>query len=134
LYLGNVMIIVKFILLSLAGNLLIACSKHTSSNYYRANPHALIAAIKACHLAPTMTSECAKLQIIAGKANQLAYRLQSNPQAFGRKIIALQEKLASLNAQLITHPKQSEIKQAIVHCQQQLDNYLAIVKWLESPQ
>lgn len=125
---------VKYLFLSVAGSLLVACST-PSPQYYRMNPQELPAAIKACQTSTKVAQlHCSDLQQIAIDINQLAYELQANPQKFGKKIISLQEQLAQQHAQLQQNANNPELKKLIDKNEQQLRERLAIVKWLESPQ
>lgn len=114
----------KFLFLLCASFLLIACST-PNEQYYRLNPDVLQKALKQCPEKQPSGLGCEKLAAVAEEMNRLAFQLQSNPQAFGKKILALQETMAKQDANLDTA--------SIDKNKQQLAEYLAVVKWLESP-
>lgn len=124
---------VKYFLLSLMVMTTAACSAH-DEDYYRTHPHELEKALKNCSLQPSETMSCGQLKLIANDVNELAYSLQVNPQGFGSKIISLQNQLAVKQAELARNPKQTELNESILSLQKELNNRLAIVKWLESPE
>ncbi|KTC78401.1 hypothetical protein [Legionella brunensis] len=110
-----------------------ACSAQDEA-YYRQNPQALQQAVKNCpNKKPTQIS-CEQLAILAESVNELAYQLQINPQAFGKKILALQETLAKQQIELKNNPNQPDLKNLIEENKKNLAERLAIVKWLESPE
>ncbi|ASQ45650.1 hypothetical protein [Legionella clemsonensis] len=122
-----------FLLLVCASLFLTACAVHEES-YYRRNPQALQQAIKDCPNKKPQQMSCEQLTILAEGINQLAYQLQANPQAFGKKILALQETLAKQQAELKANPSQSSLKISIEKNEKELAERLAIVRWLESPE
>jgi len=63
----------------------------------------------------------------------LAYQLQYNPQGFGHKILALQQTIATQQSELTTN-NSPELKTSLAQNKQDLAYYLAVVKWLESPE
>lgn len=123
----------KNLLLACMTLLLVACSAK-DEHYYRTNPQALQDALSACPNKQPSGVSCEKLSSIALTVNDLAYQLQTNPQAFGRKILSLQEKLATAQENLKSHPEQTELKTLIKENKQQLAECLAVVRWLESPE
>jgi hypothetical protein len=112
---------------------LVACSTQDEL-YFRTNPQQLQKAIDNCPEKQPSLVSCEQLAEIAEDVSKLAYQLQVNPQGFGKKILALQENLAKQKADLLTNPNQPELKIKIKKNEQQLVEYLAIVKWLESPE
>jgi len=70
--------------------LLVACSPQ-NERYYRTHPEALQNAIKKCPAHQPSHLSCKQLTGIARITNELAYQLQTNPQTFGQKILALQQ-------------------------------------------
>jgi len=111
--------------------MLTACQAK-DDQYYRLHPQKLQAALNNCSAA-NASEQCERLRRIGFEVNQLAYKLQSQPQAFGQKIIALQVESVKLHEQY-SENKNDEKKREIDHNQAQLEQYLAIVKWLESPE
>jgi hypothetical protein len=113
--------------------ILVACSTQDEF-YFRTNPKQLQKAVNACpEIQPSQLS-CQKLADIAEDLSKLAYQLQVNPQGFGKNILALEETLAKQKAALQTDPNQPKLKTMIKKNEKQLAEYLAIVKWLESPE
>ena len=119
---------VLFVMLALWGGM----SHAYTQRYYQLNPNQLQKAIQQCPQKQPTGMSCEELQQVAFQVNQLAYELRLDPQAYGKRILALQELIA----------KQSTATQSAEHIvtvssleanQQQLDSRLAIVKWLESP-
>lgn len=119
---------IKYVFLFCAAMCLAACTAQ-DEHYYRTNPQDLDKAIKSCPAQPPPQLSCEQLAAIASSVNALAYQLQVNPQGFGKQILSLQEALAKQEAQ----PPQSKLSAAIIKNKQQLDEYLAVVRWLESP-
>jgi hypothetical protein len=121
----------------LIGFLLVCCLTSCTTrdaHYYRSNLKELQEVLKSCpEKAPAQVS-CEKLSQIAQEMNQLSMQLQSNPQGFGRQILKLQHQIATLEADLKKHPTDSSLKQSIAEAKRQEADYLAVVKWLESPE
>ncbi|MBA2653262.1 MAG: hypothetical protein H0U73_13510 [Tatlockia sp.] len=113
--------------------LLVACSPPNEA-YYQRNPQALQEAIKNCPAKNPSNLSCEQLKAIALKINELAYQLQVNPQAFGKKILALQETIAVQKTELAGKANQSVLKETLEKNKQLLDQCMAIVQWLESPE
>lgn len=113
--------------------LLVACSPR-NEHYYQMHPQALQAAIKDCGAKQPSRLSCSQLENIAIKTNELAYQLQANPQAFGRKILALQERIAAEEAALGARVDQAELRVTLKENKQLLAQCLAVVQWLESPE
>lgn len=89
--------------------------------FYKLNPRKLEKAIASCQ--DVQSSRCIKLKEIALRINDLAYELRLDPQAFGQKILLLQETIAN--------PESSTV---LVQTKDELQERLAVVKWLESPE
>lgn len=113
--------------------LLVACGTQ-DEKYYRTHPQVLQEAIKRCSSKPLSPLSCDQLAEIAVGVNELAYQLQINPQAFGKKILSLQEALAKQQVDLNTQTNQPILRANIEKSKQQLAAYLAIIRWLESPE
>ncbi len=112
---------------------LTACASHDES-YYRFHPQALQTALKQCPNKQPKRLTCEELAAIASRLNNLAIALQRNPQYFGKRILALQETLAKQQKDSQMNSKDVALMQMIETTQQQLREYLAVVKWLESPE
>jgi anti-sigma factor ChrR (cupin superfamily) len=102
-------------------------------HYYQTHPNELQQAIKSCPEQQPQGMTCNQIQEIAGRMNSLAYQLQQSPQGFGNKILALQETLAAQEQKLKTDANNKELQASIAQSKHDLDEYLAVVKWLESP-
>ena len=76
---------------------------------------------------------CGQLKNIASRVDELAYQLRLNPQGYGKEIITLQENIAKQEATLINQSNQPELQRALLDNKYDLDEHMAIVKWLESP-
>lgn len=94
------------------------------ANYYKNNPNKLEEAITSCSVSRTNGLNCDELKKIALRVNELSYEIRVSPQGFGQKILMLEEAILSPMAQ------QSDISSA----REELQERLAIVKWLESPE
>ncbi|MFC3909404.1 hypothetical protein ACFORL_10005 [Legionella dresdenensis] len=114
-----------------AVGLLAGCS-NKDENYYRTHPMELQKAIGECS-GRTSGLSCDQLKAIASDISRLAYELQLNPQAFGRKIISLQEQLAAKQSEYQKDASNQRLGQSIQAIQEELAQRMAIVKWLESP-
>lgn len=123
----------KYILLICAFISLTACAAEDEA-YYRNNPQLLQEAVKNCPNKKSAKMSCEQLNALAANVNEMAYQLQINPQAFGRKILELQEVIAKQQADLKSNPNQPELVNLITKNKQNLADRLAIVKWLESPE
>lgn len=118
---------INYVLIATSMIALSACTPQNET-YYRTHPHALQKALTHCSQVGSSTPECEKLGRMAKEMNALAYALQSNPQAFGQKIISLQNQLAEKTHQ--SSPSSIDIQQIT----DQLNMHLAVVSWLESPE
>src|SRR3990167_5882513 len=88
---------------------LTSCANH-DENYYRLHPRKLQEALKQCPQNPSSLVTCEKLKQLAVEISQLAYELQMNPQAFGQKIVVLQHKIATKQAEIpLTKAKEEAI-------------------------
>lgn len=111
---------------------LVSCSEK-NEQYYRSHPKELQQALKTCPAVNPPSMTCDALQELGQSMNSLAYSLQSSPQGFGAKILALQETIAKQELALKNN-KDAEGTAALTQNKKQLANYLAVVKWLESPE
>lgn len=125
---------IKYFFIALIPLVFVACSTQENEQYYRTHPQALQDAIKKCPAQKPSGFSCDQLAGIATSVNELAFQLQVNPQTFGKKILALQETLASQQANLKTNPNQPELKETVKKNEEQLAECLAVVRWLESPE
>lgn len=109
---------------------LVSCSVK-EEQYYFSHPKEVQQALKSCPAQQPQGISCEQLQQIGERMNNLAYQLQSNPQGFGSKILALQETIAK---QEMEPKKASKTNASLIQNKHDLESYLAIVKWLESPE
>ncbi len=123
----------KYVLLACASLSLMACTPK-NEQYYRQNPQALQLAIKNCADKSPSHLSCEQLTKIAENLNQIASELQRSPQGFGKKILKLQEEIEQQELQLTTTENPTLLKKEIARNQTTLAEYLAVVKWLESPE
>ena len=124
---------IKYILILALPLLAESCSAAHDASFYSLHPNALQQAIDRCPGTHPAGVDCEQLNQVAMRANNLASELHEDPQAFGKKILALQEDLAKLNKALQNKPNQPELQASINSNNMQLGERLAIVKWLESP-
>ncbi len=112
---------------------LISCSKK-DENYYLTHPDALQKALEQCQKQTSITPSCQQLETTGKKMNDLARQLQTNPQAFGIKIVKLQHTILSQQEMIDKNNAPSELKASLSANKKELSDLLAIVKWLESPE
>ncbi|WP_165481087.1 hypothetical protein [Legionella impletisoli] len=111
----------------------VACSAH-DKHYFATHPHALQQALNKCpEDSPNLVS-CRELETMANRINEYALDLRSNPQGFGKEILALQEEIAQQESILRQSQNHSDLKQALQMNKSDLEQRLAVVRWLESPE
>lgn len=110
-----------------------ACSTH-DERYYSLHPKALQSAMTQCPEHALGALSCDQLKTIALRINQLAYLLREDQQGYGKKIISLQESRDVQVKQVHDNPNQPELKKALDETLRHLEERLAVVKWLESPE
>jgi hypothetical protein len=111
---------------------LVSCTTK-NEQYYRSHPKELQQALKNCPAQQPQGLSCEQLQKLGERMNALAYQLQSSPQGFGSKIITLQENIAKQELELKQKPT-PEVEASLAQKKYELAEYLAVVKWLESPE
>jgi len=121
----------KYIVLMMLPFLANACAHDEA--YYRLHMTQLQAVINQCPTNPPTGVTCVQLQKIALNANALADELRMSPQGFGQKILSLQEAISADKASLKINKHQPALQESIMLHKRQLDERLAVVKWLESP-
>ena len=124
---------IKYILLLVASLWVAACAAH-DERFYSLHPKALQQAIEKCPQHQPRDISCEQLKNIASRVNESAYQLRVNPQEYGQKILTLQEMIGKQEAALQKEANQPEIQSSLVENKRQLQDRLAIVKWLESPE
>lgn len=110
-----------------------ACSAQ-DEHYYSMNPQALQQAIKQCPAQPPKKITCDELERIAARINLLAFELRSNPQGYGQDILSLQQVMAKQEEALKQNANQPELKVSFNKNKKLLQERIAIVRWLESPE
>jgi hypothetical protein len=123
----------KYLVLVLVSLGLVSCSDK-KEQYYRSHPKELQQALKSCPADTPPAMTCDALQQLGGRLNELAYQLQSSPQGFGAKILSLQETIATQEAELKESKTAPDVKPSLIKNKSDLADYLAVVKWLESPE
>lgn len=103
-------------------------------HYYKENPKALQKAMKQCPENQPKGISCDQLKHVAEQINNSVRELQIDPQKYGQRILALQELIAKQSSALKQDSGQSELQTSLNENIQQLNERLAIVKWLESPE
>lgn len=124
----------NYLVLACLSFFLVGCTTNKDDDYYFKNPPALEAALKDCPAIHPEHISCEKLAQIAVTLNRMGRELQKNPQNYGRKILSLQETIASQKVQLSNALDKSALETSIKDNEEQLAQHLAIVKWLESPE
>ena len=112
---------------------LTACSPQSEKNY-ASNPKALQTAIKQCPEKSPKKVSCEQLSEVASRINQLAYKLRADQQAYGKEILALQETITTQRSTLQENPKLASLQKDLRQNEQQLQERLAVVRWLASPE
>ena len=118
-----------FILMSLSASTGFAYDK----DYYSLNPNALQEAVRACPSIKPKDATCEQVNEIATQMNDLAAELMTSPQAFGQKVLQLQQLIAKETYALKNAPKSSNLYAEVEKHKQSLHERLAVIKWLESP-
>ncbi|WP_133131257.1 hypothetical protein [Legionella yabuuchiae] len=112
---------------------LVACSAH-DEQYYSTHPQDLQRALNNCPKDSPKQVSCRTLEMIANRINKYALELRTSPQGFGQEILALQEKIAQQEKALSQTRDQPDLKHALQENKIELEQRLAVVRWLESPE
>ena len=112
---------------------LVACSPQNEKRY-SGDPKALQEAMKNCPEKSPKNVSCAALSEIAIRINQLAHKLQMDQQAYGKDILALQETITMQRSTLEKNPEQAALQKNLKQNERQLQEHLAVVRWLASPE
>lgn len=102
-------------------------------SYYRTNPRELQQVIKNCPNEHPAQFSCEQAQALGNRLSTLAYQLQFSPQGFGNKILKLQETIATEELELAKKSNPA-LQQTLDENKKDLADYMAVVKWLESPE
>ena len=125
--------VIKWFILPLISLGLTSCAVK-DEQYYRSHPRELQHALKSCSSQKNENSSCDALQRLSERLNALAYQLQYSPQGFGAKILSLQETIAQQEVALKENKITPDLHASLLKNKQDLADYLAVVKWLESPE
>ena len=109
-----------------------ACNA-TNESYYMLHPKELQQKVTQCSANKKVDTACEKLQILANEMEVLAMDLSYSPQGFGKKILALQQKISQRESFLKKNKGQPDLKAQLVREKHELKLRLATVRWLESP-
>tara|TARA_R110002095_G_scaffold94113_1_gene81941 strand:- start:112 stop:510 length:399 start_codon:yes stop_codon:yes gene_type:complete len=112
---------------------LTACSSENEQKY-STNPKALQQAMKQCPDHPPKKISCEQLSNISMRVNQLAYKLRLDQQAYGKDILALQSMITEQRSALEKNPNKAELNKSLKNNQKLLQEHLAVVRWLASPE
>lgn len=123
----------KYLSAAFMALLLVACSPR-DEHYFQTHPQAIEDAVKHCPAKQPSPISCEQLTNIAIATNDLVYQIQSSPQGFGKKILALQEAIAKEKTELKANPNQAEVQRSLHKKELLLQQSLAVVRWLESPE
>lgn len=123
----------KYIVLGLASFWMTACAAHDEF-YYQLHPKVLQNAIQNCPEKHPASINCDQLKNIALRVNQSAYQLRVDPQGYGKQILMLQQAIAKQESTLQTTPNEIELRTSLNENKRHLQERLAIVRWLESPE
>ena len=110
-----------------------ACSPENEQKY-STNPKALQQAMKQCPEHPPKNISCEQLGNISMRVNQLAYKLRLDQQAYGKDILALQSMITEQRSALEKNPNKAELNMSLKNNQKLLQEHLAVVRWLASPE
>lgn len=110
-----------------------ACISH-DQGYFKTHPKALQEALTQCPDKAPKLVQCDELQKIAVKINDLVNELRMSPQGYGQTLLNLQEKIATQMASLPEASEKSELKDSLDKDNQELQERMAVVNWLESPE
>ena len=110
-----------------------ACSSENEQKY-STNPKTLQQAMKQCPEHPPKKISCEQLGKISMRMNQLAYKLRLDQQAYGKDILALQSMITEQRIMLEKNPNKVELNETLKNNQKLLQEHLAVVRWLASPE
>jgi hypothetical protein len=123
----------KYVFLVLSSLWVAACAAH-DDHYYQLHPKLLQRAIEQCSLQSAADTKCEQLKDIAVRINQSAYQLRMDPQGYGQQILSLQALISKQETSLREQPEEKLLQESLHKNKRSLQERLAIVKWLESPE
>ncbi|MCH9690238.1 MAG: hypothetical protein K0U24_00115 [Gammaproteobacteria bacterium] len=112
--------------------ILAGCSPQNETSY-SGNPKALQEAMKQCPQHAPKHVTCEQLSDLASRMNQLAYKLRSDQQAYGKDVLSLQETITAQRSTLEKNPNQIALQHNLKQNERHLQERLAVVRWLASP-
>ena len=124
---------IRYITLAIISLWMTACAAH-DSYYYSLHPKLLQQALQACPAKQPSNISCDELKNIALHINESAYQLRLDPQGYGKKILLLQQTIAQQESALQEKSNQPDLQSSLKENKRNLQERLAIVKWLESPE
>ncbi len=111
-----------------------AASFAANVDYSKLNPVKIEQDLANCpNKSPRVKLSCAELKTFAERINDLAIQLQVDRQGYGKAILASQEKLAKQQELLVKNKDNRQLSQEIAANQQEINERLLLIKWLESP-
>lgn len=123
----------RYITLAIISLWMTACAAH-DGYYYSLHPKILQKALQECPKKQSSGIDCDQLKDIALRINESAYQLRLDPQAYGKKILFLQQTIAQQESALQEKSNQPDLQSSLKENKQNLQERMAIVKWLESPE
>jgi|GEM_PF-1326620 len=110
-----------------------ACSPENEQKY-SIHPKKLQQAMSQCPEHPPKDISCEQLSNISMRVNQLVYKLRLDQQAYGQDILALQSMITEQRSALEKNPNKAELNLSLKKNQKLLQEHLAVVRWLASPE
>lgn len=83
--------------------------------------------------APDLNLSCDELKTFAARINDFAIQMQVDRQGYGKAILASQEKLAEQQQLLSKNKDNKQLYTEIASNQQEINERLLLIRWLESP-
>lgn len=103
-------------------------------DYSNLNPVKIEQDLAACpNKSPEINLSCAELRKFAERINSLAMQMQTDRQGFGKSILESQEKLAQQKELFAKNQNDKNLANEIAINQQDIQERLLLIKWLESP-
>lgn len=123
----------RWILLASLSGLISACADQKGERYYQAHPEVLQRALEQCPNHSPAKLSCQQLEALANQLNEFAFELQTSPQAYGQKILALQSLISKQENKLQSGSEEPELRERLRKNKKTLQARLAVVRLLESP-
>lgn len=124
---------IRYIILVMTSLWMTACAAH-DDYYYSVHPKILQQVLQACPTKQSRDISCDQLKNIALQVNESAYQLRLDPQTYGKKILLLQQIISKQESALQEKSNQPDLQSSLKENKRHLQERLAIVKWLESPE